>query len=144
MRHIVSDGVPPRRNTAVASQEITVPRFKFHKRAFLDRLPLKRGVQPLRTSLKNLQAGHSEQERLIRGHQVLAVAALEADYRIGILNKLNTPSRILRRSVPTLSNRLLVFVGEQILLVMAPEADDLGVAEEIHVGIELSGGDAIL
>lgn len=146
---IVSDRVPPRRNTAVPSQEIAVARLQPGAGALLDWLPLERRVEARGQSLENFPAGHSEQERVVGGGEILAVAALQPDNGVGIGagegNELDAPSGVLGGSVPILSDGFLVVVGEQVLVVVAPEPDHLGVAEEIHAGTtELAGGDVNL
>ena len=92
--------------------------------------------------MKHFPAGHSEQERLIAGSQVLAVAAFETDDRVraSARCKLDGPASSFGRSTTVLVNRLLVVVGDKVLVVVAAEADGLGVAEEIHGGSEVVGG----
>ena len=141
LRNIVGHRVPPRRQSPISPQEVAVAGLELDMVPVSDGLPLERGVDPLGPRLGHLATGHAEQEGMVGGGEVLVVAALEADDGVGVGHELHGPARVLGGSVPVLSHRLLVLVGQQVLIVVATQAHRLGVAEEFHGGAELVGID---
>lgn len=129
VRNIMGHRVPPRRQSAIAPQEVAVPGLELDIVPFSDGLPLERGVEPLGPRLKHLAAGHAEQEGTVGGGEVLVVAALEADDGLRVGHQLHGPARVLGGSVSVLGHRILVLLGQQILVVVATQPHLLGVAE---------------
>lgn len=80
---------------------------------------------------------------MIAGGQVLAVTAFETDERVGVGSgyKLDGPTSTFGGSATVLVDGVLVVISNKVLVVMAAEADGLGVAEEIHVGSEIVTGE---
>lgn len=79
---------------------------------------------------------------MVRGSEILVVRAFQADDVLGSGDELDGPSGVFGGSVSVLSNGILVFLGEEILVVVAAETHRFGVEEQIHsrpviVGIDL-------
>ena len=111
MGDIVGYRVSPRRQPTVSPEEVTVAGLELDAVAFSDGLPLDRGIEAPGKGLDDFPAGHSEKEGLVRGGEVLAVAALEADDGFGSGYELDGPSGGFGGSVSVLGHRLFVFLG---------------------------------
>lgn len=135
----MGDRVPPRRHSTVGPQEVAVPGLELGLCPFSDGLPFDGGVRPPRLRLGHFATGHAEQEGLVGGGEVLVVAALEADEVLGVRHKLDGPAGVLGGSVSILGDRLLVFLGHEVLVMVATEAHRLRVVKELHSRAELVG-----
>lgn len=137
MRDIVGNGVPPRREAAIGAEEVAVAGLELDVGAIPDGLPLKGGVEAAGEGLDDFPAGHAEEEGLVGGGEILAVAALEADDGVGSGDELDRPFGVLGGSVPVLGHRLLVLLRQEVLVVVAPETHGLSVVEEVHPASEV-------
>lgn len=131
-RNIMSQRIPPRRESSVGSQEVSITRLELNLRPFPDGLPLKRGIKPPGQSLEDLPTSHAEKKRLVRSGEVLTIARLEADYVVGSGDRLDSPSSVLGESVSVLGDRFLIIVSVEVLVVVATETHGLGIVEELH------------
>lgn len=121
-----------------------VPCPEFDPVPLSDRLPLDRRVEPPGQCLQDLATGDTEQEGLVGRGEVVAIAALEPDENAVIfivvgVHTLDGPLGVLRGSFPVLRDGLLVLIGEEVFVVVAPEADRLGPVEEVHSRAVLVG-----
>lgn len=134
----MGDGVAPRRNAAVGAEELAVAGPELDPIALTDGFPLDGRVEPSRKGLGHFPAGHAEEVRLVRGGEVAAVAALEADDGLvaleaaAVAGVLDSPPGVLGGPISILGHRVLVFVGVEVLVVVALQPDGGGVVEEVH------------
>lgn len=129
---VVRNGVPPRGKTAVGAEEVAVPRLQLDGAVLPDRLPLNGAVEARRQRLQHLPPRHAEEERLVRRREVLAVAAPQPDYVVGVLHELHRPFRRLGGAAAVLRDGGLVVLGDQVLAVGALQAYGLRVLEQLH------------
>lgn len=132
MRDIVGHRIPPRGQAPIGPQEVAVPGLELNGAVFPDRLPLDGAVEAVGKRLQHFPAGHSEEKRLIRRRQVLAVAALEADNGVGVFDGFDGPFSGFGGSVSVLGHGFFVFLGDQVFVVGALQADGFGVMEQVH------------
>lgn len=126
------DGVPPRRQPAVGPQKLAVPRLELNGALVFDRLPLDGAVEAFGERLQHLPAGHPEEEGVVGGGEVLAVAALEADDVVGVGDEFDGPFGGFGGAVAVLGHGLLVFLGRQVLVVGVLQPDGFSLVEELH------------
>ena len=75
---VVSDGVAPRRKTAVGAEEPVVAGIELDLIAFPDNLPLHRRVEWSCERLDHFSTNRIEEELMVQGGEVAVVAAFEA------------------------------------------------------------------
>lgn len=129
--------VSPRWQAPIGPEEVSVAGLEPDLIAVSDWLPLDRGVEAPGQRLEHFAAGHAEQEGLVGGGEVLAEAALESDHGFGSGYDLHSPLGRFGGSVSVLSDRLFVFFGHKVLVVVAAEAHRLCVVKEVHSDSEL-------
>jgi len=139
VRGVVSHGVPPRREPRVGAEEVAVPgaearaaRALSAAAAVADGHPLDGGVESVGQGLEHLAAGDAEEEGLVGGGEVAAVAAAEAEHAGGVRDRLHHPPRVRGRRVPVLDHVRLVLVRVQVLVVVAPQPHRPGALEQLH------------
>jgi len=140
VRDVVGDGVPPGREPPVGAEEVAVPRLEARLEAVPHGLPLHRRVRARGRRLQHLPPRHAEQERLVGGGEVAAVAAPEADDAGDARHGLDAPPRVGGRAVAVLRDVHLVLVRVQELDVVALEPHHLGPREQLHRELGGSGG----
>lgn len=133
----MSNRVSPGRKAAVGTEELAVTSPKLDLAvAISNGFPLDGGIKAAGESLEDFAACHAEEKWLIGGREVLVVTALEADYVvvnvIVVGEEFDGPAGVLGGSVAVLADGFFVFFSCQVLVVVTPEADCLGVLEEIH------------
>lgn len=136
MRNIMGHRISPRRQPSVGSEEITVASSELDSVALFYGFPLDGGVKPPRASLEDFATSHAQEEGLVGSGKVLVKAAPEADDVVGVFDQLHGPSRSLGWAAPILDNGLFVVVGQQVLVVMATEANGLGVVKQLHCDLK--------
>ena len=102
--------VPPRRESPICSEEVSVPGLEPDLLTIHYGFPLDGGVEPPRQSLEHFPAGHAEEVRLVGGSEVLAEAALESDDVVGFGYDLDGPPCPRGRPVSFLGDGLLVLL----------------------------------
>lgn len=137
MRDVMGHRVSPRWQAPIGPEEVSVAGLEPDLIAVSDWLPLDRGVEAPGQRLEHFAAGHAEQEGLVGGGEVLAEAALESDHGFGSGYDLHSPLGRFGGSVSVLSDRLFVFFGHKVLVVVAAEAHRLCVVKEVHSDSEL-------
>lgn len=137
---VVGHGVAPGREAAVGPEEVAVAGAELDVGALPHGLPLEGGVEAAGEGLDHLAPGHAEEEGLVGGGEVLAVAALEAEDGVGVEDELDGPPGAGGGPVAVLGDGLLVLLRHQVLVVAAPEAHRPGVAEELHARQEAVAG----
>lgn len=106
------DRVPPRWHATVGPHKLAKPGLELDGAASVTHgLPLDGAVEAGGARLQHLPARHAEEKRLVGSRQVLAVAALEADDVVGIVDEFDGPFGGFRRSVAVLDDGFLVFIG---------------------------------
>lgn len=133
------DGVSPGRHAPIGAEEVAVASLEPDAASVLDGLPLDGGVQPLREGLEDLVARHAQEEVDVGGCEVLSVTAFQANYVVVFRDVFDEPACALGGAVAALGDGLLVVLRQQVLVVVAAEADRLGAVEEVHAISELVG-----
>lgn len=133
VRDVMGDGVAPRREAAVGAEEVAVAGLELDLDAVANRLPLDGGVEARGHGLEDLAAGDAEEEGLVGGGEVAAVAALEAQHQGGPVHDLHRPPGVAGRPVAVLAHALLVLFRDQIFVMVAPKPDHPRPAEQIHL-----------
>ncbi|CAL4927869.1 unnamed protein product [Urochloa decumbens] len=129
--HVVRDGVPPRREPPVGAEEVSIPCLEARLEPVPHGLPLHRRVRARGRRLQHLPPRHAEQEGLVGGGEVAAVAAPEAD-GAAVRHGLDGPPRVRGRAVAVLRDVHLVLVRVQELVVVALEPHHFGPREQLH------------
>lgn len=132
VRDVMGHRVPPRRQPTIGPEEVTVAGLELQVVTFPDWLPLDGGVKPSGQGLQHLPTRHAQQEGLVGCGQVLPAGALQAYDGFGTGHELDGPPGVLGGTVSVLVDGLLVFLGQEVLLVVAAEPHRLGVVEEVH------------
>jgi hypothetical protein len=133
VRDVVGDGVAPGREPGVGAEEVVVPRAEADGAgAVALRHPLDGGVEAVGQRLRDLAARRAEEERLVGGGEVAAVAAAQAQHAGAVRDRLHLPPRVQGRRVPVLRYAGLVLVRVQVLVVVAPQPHCLGALEQLH------------
>lgn len=137
---IMSDGVPPRRKAAIRSEKVAVAGLQLDTTTVPDGFPFHGGVKRGGGKcLEHLAAGHAEEEGVVGGGEVFAVAAFEADDVAVFRDVLDEPAGGLGGAVSVLCDGFFIFLGEEVFVVVAAEAHRLGEVEEVHACSEFVG-----
>jgi hypothetical protein len=141
VRDVVGDGVPPRREPRVGAEEVAVARPEAHGAGVRVAAgvvahghPLDGGVEAVGQRLQHLAPRAAQEEGLVGGREVAAVAAAEAEHAGGVRHGLHHPPRVRGRRVPVLDHVHLVLVGVQVLVVVAPQPHRPRALEQLHLG----------
>jgi hypothetical protein len=141
VRDVVGDGVPPRREPRVGAEEVAVSRPEAHGAGVRVAAgvvahghPLDGGVEAVGQRLQHLAPRAAQEEGLVGGREVAAVAAAEAEHAGGVRHGLHHPPRVRGRRVPVLDHVHLVLVGVQVLVVVAPQPHRPRALEQLHLG----------
>jgi hypothetical protein len=132
MRNVMSNRVSPRWQPPIGSQEVPIPGLELHLAPFSHGFPLDGRVKSSGYSLKDLSTSHAQKKRLVRGSEVFTIAGLEADNGVGSRYGFDSPSGYLGGSISVLGYGVLIFLREEVLVVVAAETDSFGIEEEIH------------